>query len=92
MFEGVHTPGPRLSRAQRVRPRRDPHYTTRKAHRGILVDQTATNGQTISDVHAYAVATYSPTPSPGANPAAVTDTFIEAAVKAVASKDSTATS
>lgn len=35
---------------------------------------------TIADVHAYAVATYNPTPRPGVNPAAVTDAQLKAAV------------
>jgi hypothetical protein len=38
---------------------------------------------TIADVHAYAVATYVPTPRPGENPAAVTDTQLEAAITAL---------
>jgi len=38
---------------------------------------------TIADVHAYAVATYVPTPRPGENPAAVTDTQLEAAIAAL---------
>lgn len=37
-------------------------------------------GDTVASVYAYAVATYSPTPRPGANPAAVTDQFLSAAV------------
>lgn len=40
-------------------------------------------GTTVADVHAYAVATYEPSPRPGQNPAAVTDAQIEAAVQAV---------
>ena len=35
---------------------------------------------TIADVHAYAVATYTPTPRPGANLAAVTDVQLEEAL------------
>lgn len=41
------------------------------------------DGTTVSDVHAYAVATYVPTPRPGENPAAVTDDQIKAAIEAV---------
>ena len=37
-------------------------------------------GDTVASVYAYAVATYSPTPRPGANPATVTDQFLSAAV------------
>ena len=37
---------------------------------------------TVADVHAYAVATYEPTPRPGENPAAVTDDQVRAAVAA----------
>lgn len=44
---------------------------------------TPIDGTTVADVHAYAVATYQPTPRPGVNPAAVTDTQIAAAVAAV---------
>lgn len=40
-------------------------------------------GTSTADVHAYAVATYEPTPRPGQNAAAVTDPQIEAAVAAV---------
>lgn len=51
-------------------------------HRGALVS-TQIGDTTIADVHAYAVATYEPTPRPGENPAAVTDAQISAAVQAV---------
>lgn len=51
-------------------------------NRGALV-ATPIDGTTVADVHAYAVATYQPTPRPGVNPAAVTDTQIAAAVAAV---------
>ena len=54
-------------------------------HRGDLVSAKV-GDTTCSDVHAYAVATYKPTPRPGANPAAVTDNQIMAAVKAVQEK------
>ena len=37
-------------------------------------------GDTIAGVLDYAVATYEPTPPPGANPAAVTDTYLVAAL------------
>lgn len=55
-------------------------------HRGELVAAKVDGDHTVSDVHAYAVATYQPTPRPGANPAAVTDNQIMAAVKAVQEK------
>lgn len=51
-------------------------------HRGELV-AAPIDGTTCADVHAYAVATYQPTPRPGANPAAVTDDQIKAAVQKV---------
>lgn len=54
-----------------------------EAHRGELVAAKVEGDSTVSDVHAYAVATYQPTPRPGANPAAVTDQQIKAAVQKV---------
>ena len=51
-------------------------------HRGALVSAQI-GDTTIADVHAYAVATYEPTPRPGENPAAVTDAQIAQAVQAV---------
>lgn len=54
-----------------------------EAHRGELVAAKVDGESAVSDVHAYAVATYQPTPRPGANPAAVTDNQIKAAVKSV---------
>lgn len=54
-----------------------------EANRYRLVNQTAAEDQSISDVYAYAVANYQPTPTPGNNPAAVTDSYIIAAVEAV---------
>ena len=48
-----------------------------------VVSQPITGeGGTVASVHAYAVATYNPPPRPGANPAAVTDAYIRAAVAA----------
>lgn len=41
------------------------------------------NGDTIASVHAYAVATYQPTPRPGENPAAVTDEHILHALRTI---------
>lgn len=53
-----------------------------EANRGRLV--AADLGETtVADVHAYAVANYTPTPRPGQDPASVTDAQIEAAVAAV---------
>lgn len=52
-------------------------------HRGELVTAKVDDDHTVSDVHAYAVATYQPTPRPGVNPAAVTDDHIKAAVQKV---------
>ena len=60
-----------------------------EAHRGELVAARVDNDHTVSDVHAYAVSTYQPAPRPGANPAAVTDDQIKAAVKAVQEKRAT---
>lgn len=51
-------------------------------HMGRLVAADI-GDSTVADVHAYAVATYEPTPRPGENPAAVTDVQLEAAVAAV---------
>lgn len=51
-------------------------------HRGRLVS-VPIGDTTVADVHAYAVATYNPTPRPGANPAAVTDAQLAQAVDAV---------
>lgn len=59
------------------------HWAASHVGRLVSVDIGET---TISDVHAYAVATYEPTPRPGENPAAVTDSQIEAAVAAVRSE------
>lgn len=58
--------------------------------RGELVSADI-GGTTIADVHAYAVATYEPTPRPGANPAAVTDDQIIAAVQALYAEDQAST-
>lgn len=52
-------------------------------HRGELVAARVDDDHTLSDVHAYAVATYQPTPRPGANPEAVTDDQIKAVVQKV---------
>lgn len=49
-----------------------------------IVSQPITpDGDTIASVYAYALATYQPTPEPGANPAAVLDQHIRDAVQAV---------
>ena len=40
-------------------------------------------GDTVASVLAYARATYTPTPRPGQNPAAVTDAHLEYALRAV---------
>ena len=40
-------------------------------------------GDTVASVLAYARATYTPTPPPGRNPAAVTDAHLEYALRAV---------
>jgi len=57
-------------------------------NRGAIVAVRTGEGEedTISDAHAYAVATYNPPPRPGVNPAAVTDNQIKIAIQAV--KDS----
>ena len=46
----------------------------------LLAAPVTTDGDTLATVHDYAVATYQPIPRPGANPAAVTDTMILAAL------------
>lgn len=53
-----------------------------ESNRGRLVS-VPVGDTTLADVHAYAVATYTPTPRPGINPAAVTDEQIAAAIQAV---------
>lgn len=52
------------------------------ANAGRLV-AVEVEGTTLADVHAYAVATYVPTPRPGENPAAVTDTQLHGAIEAL---------
>ena len=49
----------------------------------IVATPITEQGDTIASVYAYAAATYQPTPEPGANPAAVLDAHIRAAVAAV---------
>ena len=48
----------------------------------VASEPITSDGDTVASVHAYAVATYNPPPRPGANPAAVTDAYIRAAVAA----------
>lgn len=47
----------------------------------ILTRTISDDGATISSVYEYAANTYNPTPKPGANPAAVTDGYIEKAIQ-----------
>lgn len=48
---------------------------------GLIVSQPVTEaGDTPASVYAYADDTWTPTPLPGANPAAVTDEYIRTAV------------
>lgn len=54
---------------------------------GQLVAVQIAGGSTIADVYAYAVATYEPTPLPGVNPAAVTDTQLIEALRAIGALD-----
>lgn len=51
-------------------------------NRGAIVSVTA-EGTTLADLHAYAVASYEPTPRPGEDDTKVTDPQVEAAVAAV---------
>lgn len=51
-------------------------------HRGELVS-TQIDGTTLADVHAYAVASYTPTPRPGADDTKITDAQVAAAVAEV---------
>ena len=53
-----------------------------ESNRGRLV-AVDIDGTSVATVHAYAVATYTPTPRPGVNPAGVTDTHLAAAVDAL---------
>ena len=48
----------------------------------VVSEAVTPNGDTVASVYAYAVATYDPPPTPGANPSAVTDAYIRAAVAA----------
>ena len=48
----------------------------------VASEPITSDGYTVASVYAYAVATYDPPPTPGANPAAVTDAYIRAAVAA----------
>ena len=48
----------------------------------VVSESITPNGDTVASVYAYAVATYDPPPTPGANPTAVTDAYIRAAVAA----------
>ena len=48
----------------------------------VASEPITSDGNTVASVYAYAVATYDPPPTPGANPAVVTDAYIRAAVAA----------
>ena len=52
---------------------------------GIIAADITVNGEqtTVTDVYAYKVATYTPQPRPGEDPAAVTDAHLSAAIQAV---------
>lgn len=52
-------------------------------HKGSLVAQSVSDTQKLSDVYAYAVASYNPTPRPGEDGSKVTDEHIMAAVNQV---------
>ena len=54
---------------------------------GQLVSADVAEGQSVADVHAYAVASYAPTPRPGADDTKITDAHISAAVAAVQAAD-----
>lgn len=53
-----------------------------EANRGLLVAADI-DGTTLADIHAYAVATYTPTPRPGADDAKITDVQLTAAIEAL---------
>ena len=61
---------------------RDPGSVQANLTRLLAAPVTA-NGDTLATVHDYAAATYKPTLRPGANPAAVTDAMILAALNAI---------
>jgi len=50
--------------------------------RAIVTKAVTGGSDTIASVYGYAVATYTPAPRPGENPAAVTDEYIRTAVAA----------
>lgn len=52
-----------------------------ETNRGALVAADI-DGSTLADVHAYAVATYDPTPRPGEDAAKITDVQLTAAIEA----------
>lgn len=57
-----------------------------EANRGAIV-ATQIGETTLADVHAYAVASYEPTPRPGADASKITDPQVEAAVAAVSTRE-----
>lgn len=61
-----------------------PNQWVASNHLRLAAATVTDGGDTIASIYEYAVATYSPSPRPGENPAAVTDEHLLAAVRAVA--------
>lgn len=61
----------------------DPEGWVQMNARRIAAQPVTEAGDTVASVYDYAVATYTPTPRPGENPAAVTDDYLRTAVAAV---------
>ena len=61
----------------------NPEGWARLNSRRIAAQPVTEAGDTVASVYDYAVATYTPTPRPGENPAAVTDAYLRAAVESV---------
>jgi hypothetical protein len=59
---------------------RDPQGWATMNARRIVASALPNGGGTVASAYAYAQATYAPMPSPGSNPAAVTDAYLRAAV------------
>lgn len=58
----------------------DPQQVVASNLHRLILAPVSEGGDTIASVLEYARATYVPTPLPGANPAAVTDAFLSAAL------------
>lgn len=61
-------------------------FVQQNRHR-LAAAQVDENGDTVASVYEYAVLTYKPTPTPGANLSAVTDDHLRAAIAALRPAD-----